>query len=182
MFGRNLVLVWIGIFLLSGMFLMGQDGWPPPPPECPQLLMGTGVSEKPYTDEILDCDNPGLAFGGTVAFMSSSTLRLEQAIAGMQSPEIYHPYITSCENGELHVFLSRDHCWEEPGDDPGVTKRACIEFIHAVADEIDEEGKVEGLSGWAHYWVCHYDAGSQVPFECPVDCTTDPGWITVWQP
>jgi len=29
MFGRNLVLVWIGIFLLSGMFLMGQDGWCP---------------------------------------------------------------------------------------------------------------------------------------------------------
>jgi hypothetical protein len=29
MFSRNTVFVWIGIILLSGMFLMGQDGWTP---------------------------------------------------------------------------------------------------------------------------------------------------------
>jgi len=30
MFKRRLVPVWIGIILLSGMFLMGQETWPPP--------------------------------------------------------------------------------------------------------------------------------------------------------
>ena len=32
MFRRNLLPVWIGIIFLSGMFLMGQDTWPPQPP------------------------------------------------------------------------------------------------------------------------------------------------------
>ena len=27
MFGRNLIAVWVGLILLSGMFLMGQDAW-----------------------------------------------------------------------------------------------------------------------------------------------------------
>jgi len=30
MFRRNLIPVWVGIMLLSGMFLMGQETWPPP--------------------------------------------------------------------------------------------------------------------------------------------------------
>jgi len=30
MLQRNLIAVWLGIILLSGMFLMGQDTWPPP--------------------------------------------------------------------------------------------------------------------------------------------------------
>ena len=29
MFRRKLIPVWVGVALLSGMFLMGQDGWPP---------------------------------------------------------------------------------------------------------------------------------------------------------
>jgi hypothetical protein len=34
MFRRNLIPVWLGILVLSGMFLMGQVGWyEPPPPE-----------------------------------------------------------------------------------------------------------------------------------------------------
>jgi len=33
MFKRDLFHVWIGIILLCGMFLMGQDSWPPPT-EC----------------------------------------------------------------------------------------------------------------------------------------------------
>lgn len=32
MFRRRLIPVWIGIILLSGMFLMGQEGWGPEPP------------------------------------------------------------------------------------------------------------------------------------------------------
>ncbi len=29
MFRRNLIVVWIGLILLSGMFLIGQESWPP---------------------------------------------------------------------------------------------------------------------------------------------------------
>ncbi len=29
MFKKNLILVWLGILILSGMFLMGQEAWPP---------------------------------------------------------------------------------------------------------------------------------------------------------
>lgn len=32
MFSRNTAFIWIGIILLSGMFLMGQDGWAPSGP------------------------------------------------------------------------------------------------------------------------------------------------------
>jgi hypothetical protein len=32
MFSRNTAIVWIGICILSGMFLMGQDGWHPSAP------------------------------------------------------------------------------------------------------------------------------------------------------
>jgi len=34
MFSRNLVPVWLGIILLSGMFLMGQDAWSPKSGSC----------------------------------------------------------------------------------------------------------------------------------------------------
>jgi hypothetical protein len=146
------------------------------------LIVEVGSSEKPYIDEIQDCDNADLAFSGAVAFMNSSKLKFEQTLAGMQSPELYHPYSTSCENGQLHVLLTRDHCWEGPGDDPGVIRKACVVHIHAVAEEINEEGKVEALSGSAYYWVCHYYEGSSVPFECPLDCTANPADFTAVQP
>lgn len=43
MFRRNLIPVWLGIILLSGMFLMGQDTWSPP---CVELDPdGYGVCE-----------------------------------------------------------------------------------------------------------------------------------------
>ena len=32
MFRRKFLPVWIGVVLLSGMFLMGQDNWSTPPP------------------------------------------------------------------------------------------------------------------------------------------------------
>jgi len=48
MFSRSLLSVWFGIVVLSGMFLLGQDTWPPPP-EC------TGHEDcddgNPCTDE-----------------------------------------------------------------------------------------------------------------------------------
>ena len=34
MFKRNLIAVWFGIIVLSGMFLMGQDDWPPQTDPC----------------------------------------------------------------------------------------------------------------------------------------------------
>lgn len=50
MFGRNLVPVWIGIILLSSMFLMGQDSWPPQT-EC--AVPEDCNDSNPCTDE--DC-------------------------------------------------------------------------------------------------------------------------------
>ena len=38
MFSRNLIPVWIGIILLSGLFLMGQQGWCPPPGSLADVL------------------------------------------------------------------------------------------------------------------------------------------------
>ena len=40
MLRRNLVPVWIGIILLSGMFLMGQESWGPPPTGMAQIPAG----------------------------------------------------------------------------------------------------------------------------------------------
>ncbi len=42
MFKRNLMVVWIGIFALSGIFLMGQDSWGPPPVPPPDMAIIPG--------------------------------------------------------------------------------------------------------------------------------------------
>ncbi len=48
MFRRNLIPVWVGILLLTSMFLMGQDTWPPQgectvPADCGEATVCTSV-------------------------------------------------------------------------------------------------------------------------------------------
>ena len=69
MFSRRTLTVWIGILLLSGMFLTGQETWPPP--QCPdgdRDGYGAPASASCAHPE-LDCDdsnaevNPGIIEG-----------------------------------------------------------------------------------------------------------------------
>jgi len=57
MFRRNLIPVWVGIILLSGMFLMGQEGWGPTP--CiDEDIDGYGdPANATCTYPQLDCDD-----------------------------------------------------------------------------------------------------------------------------
>lgn len=57
MFKRNLIVVWVGIVVLSGMFLMGQESWSPPP--CTDLDGdGYGIPASSLcTYPGLDCDD-----------------------------------------------------------------------------------------------------------------------------
>jgi len=68
MFRRSLIPAWVGILVLSGMFLAGQDAWPPPQP-CTDLD-GDGYGSPASvscTHPELDCDdtnaevNPGVS-------------------------------------------------------------------------------------------------------------------------
>lgn len=58
MIRRNPALVWIGIVLLSGMFLLGQEAWPPPP-ERPFVLTQTLAEFEPESSALLDLDDDG---------------------------------------------------------------------------------------------------------------------------
>jgi Leucine-rich repeat (LRR) protein len=63
MFQKNLVRVWLGVILLSGMFLMGQEGWPPDPvvlfPD-PGLQAAVREAINKPTGDILASDLVGL--------------------------------------------------------------------------------------------------------------------------
>jgi hypothetical protein len=65
---RDLVPVWFGIIVLSGMFLMGQESWPPPQSDCTDNDGDGYGSPSSSSCEYwgLDCDdtnhniNPGI--------------------------------------------------------------------------------------------------------------------------
>ncbi len=61
MLGKKLVPVWIGIIVLSGIFLMGQESWiPTPPPTCPDSDgdgYGRTTSEVCAYPELDCCDD-----------------------------------------------------------------------------------------------------------------------------
>ncbi len=69
MFSRNLIPIWFGIIILSGLFLMGQDAWPPLPAPCQDgdgdYYGRYGADTCPFPG-IIDCDdtdpdiNPGV--------------------------------------------------------------------------------------------------------------------------
>jgi len=61
MFSRRTVPVLIGILFLSGMFLMGQDTWPP---EVSDLLPDTGQGLCYNNTGEIDCPEPGEPFYG----------------------------------------------------------------------------------------------------------------------
>jgi len=70
MFRRNLIPVWIGLIALSGMFLLGQETWPPPPTCVDNDGDGYGSpASASCTYPELDCDdgdadvNPGVLEG-----------------------------------------------------------------------------------------------------------------------
>ncbi len=60
MFSRNLIPIWFGIIILSGLFLMGQDAWPPLPAPCQDAdgdHVGLfGSASCPFPD-MIDCDD-----------------------------------------------------------------------------------------------------------------------------
>ncbi len=56
MFRRNFIPVWVGVLVLSGMFLAGQDSWPPPCIDPDGDGYGRPASSSCLYPE-LDCDN-----------------------------------------------------------------------------------------------------------------------------
>jgi formylglycine-generating enzyme required for sulfatase activity len=49
MFRKNLLVVWMGIMFLSGMFLMGQETWPPPTPNIASVVPDPARAGDPVT-------------------------------------------------------------------------------------------------------------------------------------
>ena len=66
MFRRNVIPVWLGIILLSGMFLMGQDTWPPPPEPLLPLEAGK-IWQDTHTPYI------GTSWTGTMEVIGKET-------------------------------------------------------------------------------------------------------------
>ena len=62
MFRRKLIPVWLGIVLLSGMFLMGQETWPPQGPTSP--IPDTGITECYDNTQVIECPPSGQPFYG----------------------------------------------------------------------------------------------------------------------
>lgn len=63
MLTRNLYPVWLGILVLSGMFLTGQQGWSPPPPPPP---VEVEISILVQVDPLYPTEFEGLAAGDPV--------------------------------------------------------------------------------------------------------------------
>ncbi|MEW6441841.1 MAG: DUF1566 domain-containing protein [bacterium] len=62
MFRTHLLPIWVGILLLSGMFLMGQETWPPQGPTSP--VPDTGITECSDNTQGISCPSPGEPFFG----------------------------------------------------------------------------------------------------------------------
>ena len=62
MFSRRTLPVWIGLIALSGMFLLGQETWPPTQPTS--LLPDTGITECYNNTVAIECPAPGQPFYG----------------------------------------------------------------------------------------------------------------------
>ena len=62
MFSRRTLPVWIGVIFLSGMFLMGQETWPPQLTKRP--VPDTGITECYDNAQAIECPSPGQPFYG----------------------------------------------------------------------------------------------------------------------
>jgi len=118
MFKRSLVPVWISIIILSGMFLLGQETWPPQPV---RLLPDTGISQC-YGDfstgetGYIECPAPGEPFYGQDAqyvtnpmtFSDNGDGTVNDEVTGLiwqqEEPDIamsWEEALTYCENFTL---------------------------------------------------------------------------------
>jgi hypothetical protein len=81
MFSRNTVFVWVGIIVLSGMFLMGQDSWTPT--QEPRIvfvsstwvngaIIGVGDADQICQDEATAEGLPGFSYRAWISDTSSS--------------------------------------------------------------------------------------------------------------
>ena len=130
MLKQNLLPVWIGIILLSGMFLMGQDTWAPPP--CTDLD-GDGYgnpASASCTYPERDCDgsnpdvNPGVT-EGPIGDPTCSDGLDNDCVGGVDMDDV------ACTGSEC-FDLDEDgyHCDQCPGgndcnDDPSDDPPVC---------------------------------------------------------
>lgn len=169
MVSRKTLPVWIGIILLSGMFLMGQDAWVPPS-GCPELPTGMGTSQRPFMAALVDCDDPSLDVGGSISFLTSTIAAVDLSYPGHLFDAIHVTYSTSCEDGMLSASLPDDACFEIGTRTPGVVARGCVTSAHLNLYEGDWPGHVGAFEGTATYYACFFNEGEEEPISCPHEC------------
>ena len=164
--------VWIGIILLSGMFLLGHEPWQPPQ-ECPELWTGAPPSTPLYHVQLMDCEDLSEVFFGTIGFLDSTVAEVDLVLAGYVGGPVRVTYSTRCEEGERIVTITDDACFEGATGTPGVIVKGCLTFTFLRCEESEWPGLVDAFTGWATYWVCLYDEGNPIPLECPRVCSLE---------
>ncbi len=142
MFSRRTFCVWVGILMLSGMFLMGQDAWVEPP-ECVDTD-GDGYGSPASTGctySAPDCDdtNPDVNPGGVEALYSD--------------PVCHDGLDNDCDGWTDVADLYCNVCSDTDGD--GYGDPASHGCIHPEADCDDSSSAIN-------------PQGVEAPFEDPV--------------
>jgi len=154
MFRRNLLPVWLGIIFLSGMFLMGQDTWPPTCVDADGDGYGIGDTSSCTHPEV-DCDDsnadvypgaPELCDGIDNQCPGDLCYGEVDVHCGTPSPEMAR---IPCG-----CFDMGDHFGEGLADELPV-HNVCISAFEMDVHEVTN----------LEYWVCEYDGGCSPPYR-----------------
>jgi hypothetical protein len=103
MFERRLSSVWIGIVLFSGMFLLGQEAWPPPTDPC-----------DPDPCEVIENATPGTCTPvGTTGF----TCECEPGYAWQEATNTCEEPAPGCVDNDEDGYFAMDPVYCPEGDD-----------------------------------------------------------------
>jgi len=109
MFTRRTVTLWIGIAMLSGMFLMGQEAWPPP-------------GGAPYAFQVHPGDT-GIAVGGSFVYTVNVFNNAGNLVADLREVweagykvQFFEPEGTGLNKVVAPGTIARSVVYTEPGD------------------------------------------------------------------
>jgi len=157
---RNIVLVWLGILLLSGTFLLGQQSWPPPQGCMDTDEDGYGNPASPFcTHSGFDCDDDP---ADDPSICSTCTC---EEIECAPCARCIHPGAAEGPYGDPTCSDTLDNDCDGIGDSPD---DGCVKGV-ILAEELDVSDNGYTVM---RVWGSHYEMGyahASLLGDCIVD-------------